>query len=393
MSGGGSVVVRRQLGSKLRRLRLAAGKDVADVVTAGLGSKAKISRIETGKGPVKIADVRALCWLYGADAATTEALAALAPGTQQEDWWQPLGTAVVPEWFGLYAGLEATASKIRGFEPDLIHGLLQTPAYARAVIGADPRLSAEVVEQRVRFRLERQQTPARTHDHHGRGSAAAHRRFARRSWRPSSITFARSHAAVRVLPFSAGAYPRRGSFALLDFDDDEDPSVAYVEGPGERAITTGRTTELSTSTSGSSCSTSRSPSRSGPVTETPWIKASASADQGSCVEQRFVDGVMEVRDSKDQGNGPVLRFTWTSLPHGSTARSVESSTTCCGWISPQLVVFADLCPESARRRRYCSARGLQRPTAYLLAPDPPTPASTSPRPPRPARGGACAARL
>ena len=53
MSGGGSVVVRRQLGSKLRKLRLAAGKDVVDVVTAGLGSKAKISRIETGKGPVK----------------------------------------------------------------------------------------------------------------------------------------------------------------------------------------------------------------------------------------------------------------------------------------------------------------------------------------------------
>ena len=30
MSGGGSVVVRRQLGAKLRHLRLAAGKDVLD---------------------------------------------------------------------------------------------------------------------------------------------------------------------------------------------------------------------------------------------------------------------------------------------------------------------------------------------------------------------------
>jgi hypothetical protein len=36
---------------------------------------------------------------------------------------------------------------------------------------------------------------------------------------------------VRVLAFSAGLYPRRGSFMLLDFDDDEDPSVAYVEVP------------------------------------------------------------------------------------------------------------------------------------------------------------------
>lgn len=44
---------------------------------AGLGSKAKISRIETGKGPVRVADVRALCWLYDVDADTTNALAAL----------------------------------------------------------------------------------------------------------------------------------------------------------------------------------------------------------------------------------------------------------------------------------------------------------------------------
>ena len=45
------------------------------------------------------------------------------------------------------------------------------------------------------------------------------------------------------------------------------------------------------------------------MTSTPWIKASASADQGSCVEQRFVDGMIEVRDTKDQGRGPGLRFT------------------------------------------------------------------------------------
>src|SRR3954452_13914185 len=137
MAGGGSVVIRRQLGFKLRRLRLAAGKDVADVTEAGLGSKAKISRIETGRGAVKVADIRALCWLYGADPATTDALAALAPGTKQEDWWQDYGQAVVPDWFGLYAGREPAPSRIRCFEPEFVHGLLQTQDYARAVIAAD----------------------------------------------------------------------------------------------------------------------------------------------------------------------------------------------------------------------------------------------------------------
>ena len=36
---------------------------------------------------------------------------------------------------------------------------------------------------------------------------------------------------VRVLPFSTRTYPRRGRFTLLDFDNDEDPSLVYVEVP------------------------------------------------------------------------------------------------------------------------------------------------------------------
>jgi hypothetical protein len=44
------------------------------------------------------------------------------------------------------------------------------------------------------------------------------------------------------------------------------------------------------------------------MTETPWIKASASNDQGSCVELRRSNDVIEVRDTKDP-SGPVLRFT------------------------------------------------------------------------------------
>src|SRR4051812_27378551 len=153
MAGGGSVVVRRQLGRKLHQLRLASGKKVTDVTEAGIASKAKMSRIEAGTTPVKMPDIRALCWLYGADLQTTEALAALAPGTQQEDWWAP----ALPEWFGLYAGLESTANRLRCFEPQFIHGLLQTEAYARAVFATDPRMPAEVINRRIQFRMQRQQ--------------------------------------------------------------------------------------------------------------------------------------------------------------------------------------------------------------------------------------------
>lgn len=46
------------------------------------------------------------------------------------------------------------------------------------------------------------------------------------------------------------------------------------------------------------------------MTTTPWIKASKSGGNGGqCVEVRRHNEMIEVRDSKDDGAGPVLRFT------------------------------------------------------------------------------------
>jgi len=59
------------------------------------------------------------------------------------------------------------------------------------------------------------------------------------------------------------------------------------------------------------------------MNETPWIKASASASGGDCVEMRTHDGMVEVRDSKDP-EGAILRFTsaeWSAWLDG--ARSGE----------------------------------------------------------------------
>src|SRR5256885_6160071 len=154
----GSTVVRRQLGRQLRRLRDAAKKTERDVEEAGLASRAKLWRIESGKTSIKIADVRVLCWLYGADEATTDALAALATGTSARGWWEDYGD-VLPKWFSMYVGLEAAASEIRVYEPELVHGLLQTPAYLRAVYeaGVSP-VDEAAVQRQVKLRHERQQT-------------------------------------------------------------------------------------------------------------------------------------------------------------------------------------------------------------------------------------------
>src|SRR6266496_3104141 len=148
----GSTVVRRQLGRRLRRLREVAGKTDRDVEEATLASRTKLWRIESGKAPVKVADVRALCWLYGADQATTEALASLAMATVAQGWWEDYGDSL-PGWFSLYIGLEAAATEIYIYDPELIHGLLQTPSYLHAVYDAGIGEVDEVtVQKQIKLR-------------------------------------------------------------------------------------------------------------------------------------------------------------------------------------------------------------------------------------------------
>jgi transcriptional regulator with XRE-family HTH domain len=80
-----SVILRRQLGIRLRQLRRAAGKTEVDVDNAGLASRVRLWRMETGKTGVGVGDVRGLCWLYGADQRTTDMLARWALASRQPE--------------------------------------------------------------------------------------------------------------------------------------------------------------------------------------------------------------------------------------------------------------------------------------------------------------------
>src|SRR5690606_20187506 len=116
---------RRQLRRGLRNLREAPAGTVAAAPAALAGSGSKCKRIEAGLTAVRAVDVRAMCELYGADGPTTEALAALARETRAKGWWHAYGDTI-PAYFELYMGLEAAASKLRTYDPELVHGLLQT---------------------------------------------------------------------------------------------------------------------------------------------------------------------------------------------------------------------------------------------------------------------------
>jgi transcriptional regulator with XRE-family HTH domain len=231
-------VVRRALGRRLTRLRVASGMSRREVAAARLGvSEPTLHRIETGKVPVTVANVRALCWLYGADASVTDALAELALGTSQEEWWD--ASAVIPDWFKLYVGLEASASRICCYEGELVPGEWQTEAYARAVFAAEQPPDAAAADRLVKLGLQRQQRllgrrPApRLWTVLGEGAVTRPvggdtvlkgqlehlRRVARRD-----------EVRIGVLPWSVGAHAAMaGAFRILDFDDPEDPDVVYLE--------------------------------------------------------------------------------------------------------------------------------------------------------------------
>ncbi|MER5768781.1 helix-turn-helix transcriptional regulator [Streptomyces sp. NPDC001985] len=145
------------LGGKLRELRVAAGLDPADV-DGQLGfSRSKTSRIELGRHGCKRADALALLSLYGVDSEErVEEFLRLVEQSRRSDWWRSFSD-VLSDFFTPLVALESAAERIRAYEPFYVPGLLQTPAYTRAVIQAGPgHLLPHEVMRRVELRQERQ---------------------------------------------------------------------------------------------------------------------------------------------------------------------------------------------------------------------------------------------
>ncbi|MFJ8048747.1 helix-turn-helix domain-containing protein [Streptomyces luteogriseus] len=121
-------------------------------------SAAKLSRIESGKGrrPPTETDVRALLELYGTEDYEASVLLKLLQRAGEPGWWQRYDKRLMPEWFDRLVGLQEAAATIRTFEIQYVPGLLQTPAYTRAVVERGlPNAPAGEVERRVELRRHR----------------------------------------------------------------------------------------------------------------------------------------------------------------------------------------------------------------------------------------------
>ncbi|MDG4793940.1 helix-turn-helix transcriptional regulator [Micromonospora sp. WMMD1082] len=66
-----------------------------------------------------------------------------------------------PDWFRPWGEIEREAVALRWYDPAVIPGLLQTEAYARAMLRAGPFLTDDEIEKRVLARLARQEVLAR----------------------------------------------------------------------------------------------------------------------------------------------------------------------------------------------------------------------------------------
>ncbi|SED03759.1 Helix-turn-helix domain-containing protein [Streptomyces misionensis] len=231
-------VRRRRLGQELRRLREQKGMTAEEVAERLLVSQSKISRLENGRRSISQRDVRDLCGVYEVeDQRIVDSLMEMARDSRQQGWWHTFGD--IP--YSVYIGLETDAESLRVYEPQIVTGLLQTPAYAEALVrGALPETSSAEIEKRVRVRMRRQDrikdpaNPLRLWV--VLDEAALHRvvgsRLVMREQLERLLELADlPHVTVQVLPFEVGAHPGlNGQYAILEFTDTADSSGVYLEG-------------------------------------------------------------------------------------------------------------------------------------------------------------------
>ncbi|MEV6245742.1 helix-turn-helix transcriptional regulator [Streptomyces sp. NPDC051742] len=231
-------VRRRRLGQELRKLREAKNMTAEQVAERLLVSQSKISRLENGRRSISQRDVRDLCGVYEVeDDRMVDSLMQMAKDSRQQGWWHAFGD--IP--YSVYIGLETDAESLRMYESQIIPGLLQTPAYAEAVIsGAMPESTPADIDKRVTVRTRRQERirdeerPLRLWAVIDEG--ALHRIVGSRQLMVEQLEHLLEqshlpHVTVQVIPFEMGAHPGiSGQYSILEFPDTSDSSVVYIEG-------------------------------------------------------------------------------------------------------------------------------------------------------------------
>ncbi|MEU7328047.1 helix-turn-helix domain-containing protein [Streptomyces parvus] len=155
----------RLVGALLRHLRVQRRLNLAHVKDAGHGSSATLSRIERALGEqLNEQRVFGLLDYYNAPQDVIDEVAILLRQSQGRQWWSNYSDVVGELLAGVLA-MEATSKVIRIYQEINIPGVLQTAAYARALMADyaraqhDPdvrRRHQDLIDRRLEMRLRRQ---------------------------------------------------------------------------------------------------------------------------------------------------------------------------------------------------------------------------------------------
>ncbi|MGW9346102.1 helix-turn-helix domain-containing protein [Nocardiopsis flavescens] len=232
-------VRRRRLSSVLRHRRHEAGKTLEAVTDALEWSRGRLAHMEGNKWTrPDLGNIRQLLDYYKVtDPTEREAILDLARQSRERGWWTKF-----KDVFGTdsLVGFESEASVVSTWQPVVIPGLLQTEGYAAASVRASLARPSEEVARRVEARMARQevlsgdQPPTvwavidesalhRMPTENGVAAEQLQRLIDVAEDPDNGVT-------IQVLPFSAGLHPGvSGPFVVLDFPDDMDAPIVYLE--------------------------------------------------------------------------------------------------------------------------------------------------------------------
>ncbi|MES9540415.1 Scr1 family TA system antitoxin-like transcriptional regulator [Actinomadura sp. NPDC000600] len=222
-SGNAPTVRQRRIGSALRKARDRHNLTVATVARLFGRSQGWLSMVENGLQFVAPEELSDLLDFYEIeDGPLRESLLHLAthkPGTWVRERKGRISAAALD-----LASLEEDSAEIRTFEPSIVPGLLQIPAYMRELIAVGPAKHSRNAKTLVDFRLSRQRVLSRSdppcympiiaeavlHDQVG-GDPAIMRAQLQRLAEVARL----DHVDLRVLPCTSSQYLWFGSPHLL----------------------------------------------------------------------------------------------------------------------------------------------------------------------------------
>ncbi|MDQ2881910.1 MAG: helix-turn-helix domain-containing protein [Actinomycetota bacterium] len=245
LDASGSVVRRWQLAAALKAQREQAGltqeQAIERLVTgSGRWSRSKLSRVENREHQVKPREVEQLLDAYGVtDPVTRGALVQLSEVAREQVWWLSFGKEF-PDQLRPLLSLESGLVGLRDFQNQLVHGLLQSADYTRALaMSINPGLlDPAELERRVAARMARQQIltrddPPQMHfilDETILQRLIGDRIVMHDQTRKLLHSTEKPNITIQILPRDVGGSPGlEGPFSILTLPDPI-PDIGYTEG-------------------------------------------------------------------------------------------------------------------------------------------------------------------